>query len=194
MERTKSVCATVAKLICLAVLIVGCCSLPATDKNSTDIFAYPAEQSAVESKQNARNRTPIYIPKRCGHDEILYPGDHETDWVCDCKPTYVYHAASQKCYQMYTKGFCDPGKILYIAPNGKVPECIDNRCGDGKVAFKNDCVVLNKEHHICYIPELKLKMVVGINEETHNLECINISAVPVNSTAINDHASQNFTG
>ncbi|XP_055614015.1 uncharacterized protein LOC129760392 [Uranotaenia lowii] len=56
--------------------------------NSKDeIFAYPAEPSAIESKQNANNRKPVFIPKVCQDNEFLYPGDQESDWVCDCKPS-----------------------------------------------------------------------------------------------------------
>ena len=54
------------RIFCLVLLIAGCYALPAntnaqTKKDSsnnnnrtTELFAYPAEQSAIESKQNAR--------------------------------------------------------------------------------------------------------------------------------------------
>lgn len=200
MVITGSVWDAVIKVSCLALLIAGCSSLPANDpvgrqqnSNSTDLFAYPAEQSAVESKQNARNRTPIFIPERCQENEILYPGDHENDWVCDCKPTYIYHPQTGKCYQMYTQGYCQPGKILYIERDGKTPKCIPNECKDGQVKFGEDCGVLNAEHKSCLLAGLKL--VIGINEHTHQLECVNISGVTVNSTLINNNRqSSNATG
>ncbi|XP_050083162.1 uncharacterized protein LOC126569824 [Anopheles aquasalis] len=155
---------------------------PRNTRNSTDLFAYPAEQSGIESKQNARNRTPIYIPGGCAEDEIFYPGDHDHDWVCDCKPTYIYHPSSQRCYQLYTKGNCESGQIVYIEPNGKYPSCIPNRCPDGQVMFQNQCAVLNQEHSLCHIANIKL--VVGINERTHELECVNISDVNLNKTML----------
>ncbi|XP_050072195.1 uncharacterized protein LOC126560078 [Anopheles maculipalpis] len=192
MTRSEQIFDTIVKVICFGILIAGCCSLPATDtvaqntqQNRTELFAYPAEQSAVELKQNARNRTPIYIPKQCAENEILYPGDHENDWVCDCKPTYVYHPQTQQCYQMYTKGYCPSGNILYIEPNGKTPVCLQNQCPDGMVRFLNVCAVLNKEHSLCHLANLR--MVVGINEDTHELECVNISDVPFNRTLINNN-------
>uniref|UniRef100_A0A8D8CPB3 (northern house mosquito) hypothetical protein n=1 Tax=Culex pipiens TaxID=7175 RepID=A0A8D8CPB3_CULPI len=54
---------------------------------NADLFAFPADPSTIESKTNARNRTPVFIPDRCQENEILYPGDQESDWVCDCKPS-----------------------------------------------------------------------------------------------------------
>lgn len=167
------------RIFCLVLLIAGCYALPANtnaqpkqdssnnNNRTTELFAYPAEQSAIESKQNARNRTPIFIPKQCAENEILYPGDHENDWVCDCKPTYVYHPETQQCYQMYTRGYCPSGKIIYIEPKGKHPECVPNQCADGKVRFMNVCAVLNQEHQLCHLANIKL--VVGIDEDTHEL-------------------------
>ncbi|XP_053679526.1 uncharacterized protein LOC128730501 [Anopheles nili] len=173
----------------LALLIAGCCALPAGDLppvqeklNKTEFFAYPAEQSAIELKQNARNRTPIFIPNKCAEDEILYPGDHEHDWVCDCKPTYIYDTRQQKCYQMYTQGSCQSGSVMYIEPKGKTAVCIENPCPDGKVQFMGECAVLNEEHRLCLLANIKL--VVGINEDTHQLECVNISGVQFNRTMI----------
>uniref|UniRef100_A0A8W7Q4K4 DUF4789 domain-containing protein n=1 Tax=Anopheles coluzzii TaxID=1518534 RepID=A0A8W7Q4K4_ANOCL len=184
------------RIFCLVLLIAGCCALPANtnaqtkqdssnnNNRTTELFAYPAEQSAIESKQNARNRTPIFIPKQCAENEILYPGDHENDWVCDCKPSksYVYHPETQQCYQMYTRGYCPSGKIIYIEPKGKHPECVPNQCADGKVRFMNVCAVLNQEHQLCHLANIKL--VVGIDEDTHELECVNISDVPFNRTLL----------
>ncbi|XP_053659413.1 uncharacterized protein LOC128708460 [Anopheles marshallii] len=193
MTRSEQYFDTITKVICIVFLIAQSYSMPATDtasktdnKNSskTEFFAYPAEESAIESKQNARNRTPLYIPERCAENEILYPGDHEHDWVCDCKPTFVYHPQEQKCYQMYTKGFCPTGKIIYIEPNGKNPVCILNHCQDGEVFFIDGCAKLNQEHSNCTVAEIK--MVVGINEATHQLECVNISDVKFNRTLINN--------
>ncbi|XP_035896307.1 uncharacterized protein LOC118516458 [Anopheles stephensi] len=193
MIRSERIFDTIAIVVCFGLLIARCCSLPATDiapklhnaqQNRTELFAYPAEQSAVESKQNARNRTPIYIPKQCAENEILYPGDHENDWVCDCKPTYVYHPQTQQCYQMYTKGYCPAGNVIYIEPKGKTPVCLPNQCPDGTVRFMNVCAVLNKEHALCHLANLR--MVVGINEDTHELECVNISDVAFNRTLINN--------
>uniref|UniRef100_A0A9I3CJR1 DUF4789 domain-containing protein n=1 Tax=Anopheles culicifacies TaxID=139723 RepID=A0A9I3CJR1_9DIPT len=189
MTRSERNFDSITKVICFGLLIAKCCSLPVNEtvpkqenNNKTELFAYPAEQSAIESRQNARNRTPIYIPKQCAENEILYPGDHENDWVCDCKPTYVYHPQTKQCYQMYTQGYCPSGQIVYIEPNGKNPACIPNQCQDGQVYFMDVCAELNKEHKDCVLANIKL--VVGINEHTHQLECVNISGVSLNQTMI----------
>lgn len=31
-------------------------------------------------------------------------GDNEKDWVCDCKPIYVYYPQTMKCYPVYEQG------------------------------------------------------------------------------------------
>uniref|UniRef100_A0A182QSI3 DUF4789 domain-containing protein n=1 Tax=Anopheles farauti TaxID=69004 RepID=A0A182QSI3_9DIPT len=191
-SSSKRVADTAVKALCLMFLIAGCCSLPANvpqqrpraSNNTSELFAYPAEQSTIESKQNARNRTPIYIPKRCAENEILYPGDHENDWVCDCKPTFIYHPDTQKCYQMWTQGYCESNRtVLYLEPNEKTPKCIPNPCEENKVLFNNICVTLNQEHEICHVAEIRL--VVGINEQTNQLECVNISDVKLKHSQLN---------
>lgn len=83
---------------------------------------------------------------------------------------------------MYTRGYCPSGKIIYIEPKGKHPECVPNQCADGKVRFMNVCAVLNQEHQLCHLANIKL--VVGIDEDTHELECVNISDVPFNRTLL----------
>uniref|UniRef100_A0A182NRT5 rRNA adenine N(6)-methyltransferase n=1 Tax=Anopheles dirus TaxID=7168 RepID=A0A182NRT5_9DIPT len=153
------------------------------DDGSEESIELPDEtkkQSTIESKQNARNRTPIYIPRRCAENEILYPGDHENDWVCDCKPTFIYHPDTHQCYQMWTRGYCETNTVLYLDPNEKSPKCIPNPCGDGLVQFRNMCVVLNQEHEQCLV--LNIRHVVAIDEDTHQLDCVNISDVKLKHT------------
>ncbi|XP_055550173.1 fibrillin-2-like [Wyeomyia smithii] len=147
---------------------------------ATELFAFPADQSTIDSMLNARNRTPVYIPEKCLENEILYPGDQDSDWVCDCKPTYVFHPPTRKCYEMYTQGYCENGFMIKLALNAKKPECIPNSCvsDDPKVSmvmFKGTCVVLNNYDPRCEIGQLK--RFVGVNETTHELECINITGV-----------------
>ncbi|XP_058839888.1 uncharacterized protein LOC131695417 isoform X1 [Topomyia yanbarensis] len=152
------------------------------DGNS-ELFAFPADPSMIESMHNARNRTPVYIPNKCQKNEILYPGDQERDWVCDCKPTYVYHPPTRQCYEMYTQGYCENGTMIYLAPKAKHPDCIPNQCynpryPNGSLVFYNgSCVLLNEYHPSCNIGQLR--QVVGINETTHELGCLNISGVKV---------------
>lgn len=145
-----------------------------------DLFAYPAEPSTVDSKNNARNRTPVFIPNRCQENEILYPGDQDSDWVCDCKPTYVYHPPTRKCYQMYTQGYCPEGTMISLKIDAKHPECIPNQCANSnvpepKVLFNNTCVTLNEKHEYCKYGELH--RVIGIDENTNELACVNLTEI-----------------
>lgn len=148
---------------------------------NADLFAFPADPSMIESNTNARNRTPVFIPDRCQENEILYPGDQESDWVCDCKPTYVYHPPTRKCYQMYTQGYCPVGTMIFLKPDAKHPECITNHCASAyefpepRVLFNGACSTLNTYHRSCKFG--KLDRVIGIDEKTNELACVNLTGV-----------------
>lgn len=142
------------------------------DGNS-ELFGYPEDPSAIESKQNARNRTPVYIPNRCQQNEILYPGDQESDWVCDCKPTYVYHPPTRQCYQLFTQAYCNDGQIVILEQGAKHPKCVRNQCPVNKVWFEDECVILNDYHRKCQHKEFR--QVVSVQEKDNKLGCVNIS-------------------
>lgn len=151
-----------------------------------ELFAFPAEPSTIESKQNARNRTPVFLPQKCQENEILYPGDQESDWVCDCKPTFVYHPKTRKCYEMYTQGYCDNGMMIHLKPGAKYADCILNQCPNGdnnlpQVLYNGRCVALNQYHDGCKFGEIQ--RVVGVDEKTHELACLDISVVNVQSAS-----------
>lgn len=159
---------------------------------NADLFAFPADPSTIDSKTNARNRTPVFIPDRCQENEILYPGDQDSDWVCDCKPTFVYHPPTRKCYQMYTQGYCPERTMIYLAPEAKHPECINNPCASAnnvpepRVFFNQTCVTLNANHAGCIFGQLN--RVIGIDEKTNELACVNLTKVklpPVDEKPIN---------
>lgn len=147
---------------------------------TSELFAYPEQQSSIEANQNAKNRTPVYIPNRCQKNEILYPGDQESDWVCDCKPTYVYHPPSRQCYQLFTKAFCEDGFMVTLPnPDTKQPECVPNHCFKPNVTmvpFQNTCVELNAYYDKCAVH--KLERIVSVHESNNTLGCVNISDVP----------------
>lgn len=148
---------------------------------NADLFAYPADPSTIDSKTNARNRTPVFIPDRCQENEILYPGDQDSDWVCDCKPTYVYHPPTRKCYQMYTQGYCPEGTMIFMRLDAKHPECVANRCAteravpEPRVFFNGSCVTLNGRHDGCEYGQLH--RVIGIDEKTNELACVNLTEI-----------------
>lgn len=154
-----------------------------------ELFGYPEDPSKIESKQNARNRTPVYIPNRCQKNEILYPGDQEFDWVCDCKPTFIYHPPTRQCYQLFTQGYCKGDTMLTLRKDAKQPECVRNRChqaGADMVEYEGKCVELNAYNDKCKLQDVK--QLIGVREDTNELGCVNISAVnlPGNSTMDNE--------
>lgn len=144
-----------------------------------ELFGYPEDPSAIESKQNARNRTPVFIPNRCQKNEILYPGDQDYDWVCDCKPTFIYHPPTKQCYQLFTQGYCEGSTMLILKKDAKHPECVPNQChrpgGVPMVYFEGSCVELNQYNDKCKHHELK--QLVSVREDTNELGCVNISDV-----------------
>lgn len=157
-----------------------------------ELFGYPEDQSNIDSKQNANNRTPVFIPNRCQKNEILYPGDQESDWVCDCKPTFIYHPPTKQCHQLFTQGYCKGKTMLILKIDAKQPECVPNRCHRADVdmvEYEGECVKLNDYHDKCRHHDLK--QLIGVREDTNQLGCVNISDVvgkytfPSNSSMVN---------
>ncbi|XP_055595734.1 uncharacterized protein LOC129746138 isoform X2 [Uranotaenia lowii] len=135
----------------------------------------------VEEKDN--NRTPIFIPGRCGKNEILYPGDQADDWVCDCRPAHVYYPADSACHPLYTQAYCPADHYVEIPAGEKLARCTKNNCEDKKkIPFRSNCVFLNRNNDkICPIVQ-RIKYVVGVNDITLQLDCI--SSAPLNLTRI----------
>lgn len=72
-------------------------------------------------------------------NELLYPGDRVGDWACDCKPGYIYHPLTNKCWESHKKGPCNDGQILTLSKISRVPECQRNDCAENYVLYKNTC-------------------------------------------------------
>ncbi|XP_019530630.2 uncharacterized protein LOC109402412 [Aedes albopictus] len=152
-----------------------------SQNETRDLFAYPEEQFSNNHNQDAKNRTPVYIPNWCQKNEILYPSDEGNDWVCDCKPTFVYHPPSRQCYQLFTKAFCEDGYMVTLPnPDSKQPKCVFNPCykrNVNLVLFNNECVELNAYYVKCSID--KLRLIVAV-QENNMLGCVHISVNPYN--------------
>lgn len=147
-------------------------------------------------------KMPLFVPTKCGENELLYPGDYNNDWVCDCKPgllishpakynlkqwTYLnvvycssfsgflFYPATSKCYGPYYQGPCQPGSMLILKPNSYIPECAVNPCriGDGYVRFRNGCHKLETPGP-CAQPELSI--VLSVNVSNLQLDCVKIGA------------------
>ncbi|XP_062564136.1 uncharacterized protein LOC134226987 [Armigeres subalbatus] len=175
MGRTNKMMITMFHYGAITVLLLA---LVVTLTKADDLFGYNEEPENIPGRQNARNRTPVYIPGKCGHNEILYPGDQATDWVCDCRPAHVYHPGSAGCFPLYTRAYCNEDEYVEIKPGSKLPQCTKNTCKDKLIPFNGTCVKLhNNNEGVCPMVN-RIKYVVGVNEETLQLECI--STAPVN--------------
>ena len=75
-------------------------------------------------------------------NELLYPGDVEGDWACDCKPGYIYHPLTNKCWESHKRGPCGENQMLVLNKNNKIPLCLYNGCQQNFVHFKNACYQL----------------------------------------------------
>ncbi|KAL7022419.1 hypothetical protein ACKWTF_012237 [Chironomus riparius] len=119
----------------------------AANANKTQRTGIVFETEDTNKNRTAtHNRKPVLDKGRCDtNSELLYPGDNDADWVCDCKPSFLFYPATQKCYPAYTKGPCPHGEILTLSHQSSVPKCEKNSCDFGKVRFQDSCSTLNGE-------------------------------------------------
>ncbi|XP_055382958.1 uncharacterized protein LOC129613065 isoform X2 [Condylostylus longicornis] len=127
-----------------------------------------------------QGRKPVWVPGRCAENEILYPGDNQDDWVCDCKPAYIFHPDTGSCYMPYNQGPCEDGKYLVLKKNKVVPECAENPCKTGEVKFKGQCHPYGKSD-AC---NLKLSEHLEIDAVSLRPKCVRTSKSPLLATAI----------
>ncbi|KAG5670961.1 hypothetical protein PVAND_001190 [Polypedilum vanderplanki] len=137
-------------------------------------IVYPSEDTNRNHTSTIHNRQPVIDRKRCNEaSELLYPGDNERDWVCDCKPAYLYMPTLQKCFMAYSKGPCSDDYFLYKDENSSIPKCVLNPCKrDGYVYFQNRCYALNGEEG-CenYKKLIGRKVILTVDPTTLQLQC-----------------------
>uniref|UniRef100_A0A182RZM9 DUF4789 domain-containing protein n=1 Tax=Anopheles funestus TaxID=62324 RepID=A0A182RZM9_ANOFN len=137
-----------------------------------ELFAFPADVVVNPYLENANNRTPVYIPGKCSANEILYPGDHANDWVCDCRPGYVYSPLQDSCFHLYEQGFCQPGEYVDLERPSMIVKCTRNICtGKNQVPYMDRCVELYRNNRICK-REKHISWVIAINATTLELDCV----------------------
>lgn len=106
---------------------------------------------------------------------LLYSDDGpKSSWVCDCFPTYVYFPQYEICQPSYLRGnLCPLNHYAYLPIDESLPKCVKNLCYvDGMVPFKNNCYPLYTKDGPCP------GGVLGINETTFQLQCLNTTIVP----------------
>jgi len=112
---------------------------------------------------------------RCNEGELLYPGDNEGDWVCDCKPGFLHSpqfgTRNVSCFEAWTYGPCST-KELYVLNNSSVPECILNECQVGQVYYQDGCYPLNAEDACIKFKEfIGRKVLLTVDSTTLKLTC-----------------------
>ncbi|XP_026734665.1 uncharacterized protein LOC113498730 isoform X2 [Trichoplusia ni] len=86
------------------------------------------------------NRQPVFLPAMCPENELYYPGDQKDDWICDCRPAYLFHPKSDSCWPAYRKGPCEDGHYLVLKSDSAIPVCERNPCSvDSYVLFNGRC-------------------------------------------------------
>lgn len=149
--------------LCILLQLILICQ----GRNGPDFF-YPESEEQNPAKQNAMDKRPIAF-HGCKPGEVYYPGDQGDDWVCDCRPGYIYHPLTSQCYAAFTKGPCRDSEYLILPKTSVIPECIQNPCKkDNYVLFNNGCHQLDKPGP-CPVPELD--NVIGVNETTLEIIC-----------------------
>ncbi|KRT80567.1 hypothetical protein AMK59_8093, partial [Oryctes borbonicus] len=113
-----------------------------------DEITYPIPLSTEVPSSDKRE--PLYAPSICPENHLLYPGNLQTDWICDCAPGYVYYPEKDGCFAVYRQGPCKKGHFM-ILPEGEFrPKCEVNICGeDGMVIYNRICHALEKPGGPC---------------------------------------------
>lgn len=97
---------------------------------------------------------------------MTFIGDTDGDWVCDCRPAFIFDPKTGVCFEAFTRGPCKPNEIFVLNKTSPIPVCQKNNCPTGKVSFKNKCSKIESEDG-CDKPK-KLK----VSATTLQLECI----------------------
>lgn len=148
-------------------------------------------------------RQPV-VSSKCAEGELLYPGsfraldpvgrlwsfaisnllgDNAGDWVCDCRPTYVYYPLTVRCYKAFSQGPCKQNEILVLPKSKSIPVCERNTCDAGKVKFNNKCATLESSDvckqpskdrvtHRLYVSATNLQLECSFSTESRGSELI----------------------
>lgn len=122
------------------------------------------------------DRIPVLSATDCPKDMLLYPGDgSKSNWVCDCRPQFLYFPLNDSCYEAYKRGPCPPGNYVVLLEDESIPQCAVNPCGDmdGVVPFNGTCYSLKTRGGPC-APD----GVIGVNETNFQLECVPADIAP----------------
>ncbi|XP_053613732.1 uncharacterized protein LOC128677125 [Plodia interpunctella] len=171
------------RILLLSVFIVT-----SQAKNKTELFGFP-ETEEDENLKNKENRQPVFLPTVCPDTELYYPGDQKDDWICDCRPAFIYHPATDKCWPAFQKGPCKEKEYLILPQNSVIPVCVQNPCVvDGFVEWNQHCQRLGSTKACEDL--FPIPAALGVNATTLVVSCVRLnvelrfaSVVPVSPVA-----------
>ncbi|XP_041969144.1 uncharacterized protein LOC121725993 [Aricia agestis] len=164
-----------AKYSNIAYLVLMLCLSVTVDskpRNTKDSIAFPEIEENI-NLVNKNDRRPVFLPSMCPENELFYPGDQKDDWICDCRPGYIFHPKTDACWPAYQRGPCDHGSYLILVPNSVIPECVRNPCvSDQMVIFNGKCEKLGATAPCGVTFPIKA---VFVNATTLDIECTNVN-------------------
>ncbi|XP_051166662.1 uncharacterized protein LOC127284965 isoform X2 [Leptopilina boulardi] len=112
----------------------------------------------------------LKISKNCPNNSYLEPTDNEhSNFICNCKETYIYSAKNNSCHQAYRQGPCKQGSFYVLPREQKEPRCVRNPCQeDGYVPFQGHCHEIYKFGPPCADSRTQLT----VTAKTFKLKCI----------------------
>ncbi|XP_050672056.1 uncharacterized protein LOC126970270 [Leptidea sinapis] len=139
------------------------------DNNMKDAIGFPEVDENLNTV-NKQNRNPVFLPSRCKENELYYPGDQPDDWICDCRPGYLYHPETDSCWMAFRRGPCRHDEFLVLPTNSIIPECEKNPCKmDSLVSWNGKCEPLGSTN-AC--GDTFPPVILWVNATTISLECL----------------------
>ncbi|BFF92757.1 uncharacterized protein DMAD_10742 [Drosophila madeirensis] len=140
-------------------------------------IAFVEDADIDMKKVNLAGRKPLYSPARCPRHQLLYPGDQQLDWVCDCAPATLYYPETDACYPAYRQGPCELGQMLVLYKEKIIPECVRNPCNtDGHFMIRDTCYEFgNTKHEGNPCPFKEYTYVLGVNPINLMVDCVKLS-------------------
>ncbi|CAG9789197.1 unnamed protein product [Diatraea saccharalis] len=145
-----------------------------TDNNvSKNSIGFP-EIEENNNLKNKDNRQPVFMPATCPPNELYYPGDQKDDWICDCRPAFLYHPQSDSCWSAFQRGPCAVNEYLILPKDSVIPICVKNPCGaDTYVIFNGKCEMLGSISACAHL--YPIVAAVGVNATTLEIDCVKLN-------------------
>ncbi|RVE55309.1 hypothetical protein evm_000207 [Chilo suppressalis] len=146
-----------------------------TDNNNAtqNSIGFP-EIEENESLKNKDDRQPVFMPATCPPNELYYPGDQKDDWICDCRPAFLYHPGSDSCWSAYQRGPCASDEYITLPKDSVIPVCVKNPCGvDTYVIFNGRCERFGSITACAHL--YPVVAAVGVNATTLEVDCVQLN-------------------